>query len=100
VLELFPLDAAPGWHGAEAGQSLLAANGNRHASRNPTGQETDIVLATNNRFASFLRDAGRPVVPDSPFDPPAPEDIQRVLCASEAYGYWNSTPEENGAITG
>ena len=100
VLELFLLDAAPRWHRAEAGQSLLAANGIRHASRNPTDQETDIVLATNNRFASFLRDAGRPVVADSPFDPPAPEDIQRVLCASEAYGYWNATPEESKDITG
>jgi quercetin dioxygenase-like cupin family protein len=100
ALELFLLDDAPRWHRADAGQSLLAANGIRHASRNPTDQETDIMLATNNRFASFLSEAGRPVTADTPFAPPAPEDIQRVLRASAAYGYWNATPEESGAITG
>jgi hypothetical protein len=54
----------------------------------------------NNRFASFLGEAGRPVIPDAVFAPPSPDDIQRLMRASQAYGYWNASPAESAAITG
>jgi hypothetical protein len=60
----------------------------------------DIVLATNNRFASFLSEAGRSVSPGTAFAPPSPVDIQRLVRVSEAYGYWNAAPAQSAAITG
>jgi hypothetical protein len=63
-------------------------------------QTADILLATNNRFASFLSEAGRPVTPGAVFAPPSPEDIERLIRVSQAYGYWNAPPAESAAITG
>ena len=99
-LDVFLLDDAPRWRTVEAGQSLLVANGIKHAVRNSGDLPADMVLATNNRFAAFLQQAGRLVSRDAPFAPPAPEDIQRVLRASEAFGYWNASPAESAVLTG
>jgi hypothetical protein len=82
------------------GQSYLVANGVKHAVRN-TGEKTaDIVLATNNRFASFLGEAGRSATPGAVFTRPTSEDIQPFMRVSQAYGYWNASPAESAAITG
>lgn len=99
-LEVFLVDEASKWRWVETGQSLLIENGIKHAVRNPTEQATDLILATNNRFASFLAEAGRKAAPNTGFSPPSPEDIRRVTRASEAYGYWNASPAESAAITG
>jgi quercetin dioxygenase-like cupin family protein len=98
-LEVFLLDDAPKWRSVGAGQSILAANGVKHAVRNAAEEPADFIVATNNRFASFLREAGRKVKPDAPFVPPTPEDIQRTIRVAQAYGYWNASPAESAAIT-
>ena len=74
------------------------ANGIRHASRNSGERTADIVLATNNRFARFLSEAGRSVTFDAPFVPPSTDDIERILRVSEAYGYWNASPAESASL--
>jgi quercetin dioxygenase-like cupin family protein len=99
-IEVFVVDGAPKWRTIDAGRSILLANGVKHAVRNQTGQSADIILATNSRFASFLAEAGRRVLPDTDFSAPSPEDIQRVMRVSQAYGYWNASPAESAAITG
>jgi hypothetical protein len=58
------------------------------------------ILATNNRLASFFREAGRTPASGASMTPPTPENIKRVVRTSEAYGYWQASPEESAAITG
>lgn len=99
-VEVFLVDDAPKWRMVDTGRSFLIADGVKHAVRNPADKIADIVLATNNRFASFLSEAGRPVIPGADFAPPSPEDIQRLMRASQAYGYWNASPAESAAIAG
>jgi hypothetical protein len=79
---------------------LLITDGIKHAVRNSAETAADLVLATNNRFASFLGEAGRLVAANAPFAAPSSDDIQRMLQASQAYGYWNASPAESAAITG
>ena len=99
-IEVFLVDDAPKWRMVDTGQSLLVADGVKHAVRNAADKIADIVLTTNNRFASFLSEAGRPVIPGAVFAPPSPEDVQRLMRVSQAYGYWNASPAESAAITG
>jgi quercetin dioxygenase-like cupin family protein len=93
-LEMFLMDDAPKWNVVTAGRSLLIADGIKHAVRNSAETAADLVLATNNRFASCL------VAANAPFAAPSSDDIQRMLQASQAYGYWNASPAESDAITG
>jgi quercetin dioxygenase-like cupin family protein len=99
-IEAFVVDDTPKWRVVGAGQSLLLADGVNHAVRNATEKTADVVLATNNRFAGFLAEAGRSATPGSTFAPPSPEDIQRVIRVSQHYGYWNASPAESAAVTG
>ena len=97
-LDIFLMDDKPRWHAVRAGESLLAADGIRHASRNSTDRPTDMVLATNNRCAAFLREACRSVRLEAPFEAPSPDAIERILRASDAYGYWNASPDESALM--
>jgi quercetin dioxygenase-like cupin family protein len=98
-LEAFVDDGSKTWRTVGTGSSILLANGVKHAIRTP-GDAADLIMITNNRFARFLREAGRSVSPETPFTPPTPEDIERVIRASAAFGYWNASPAESAAITG
>jgi quercetin dioxygenase-like cupin family protein len=99
-IEALIVDDAPQWRVIRAGRSLLLADGVKHAVRNTSEKTADIVLTTNNRFASFLAEAGRSAAPGAAFTAPSPEDIQRVLRVSQHYGYWNASPAESAAVTG
>jgi quercetin dioxygenase-like cupin family protein len=99
-IDVFVVDGAPKWRMVETGQSYLVANGMKHAVRNAGEKTADIVLATNNRFASFLGEAGRSATPGAVFTPPTSEDIQRLMRVSQAYGYWIASSTESAAITG
>lgn len=99
-IEVFVLDDVPGWRTVEAGHSLLVANGVKHAVRITADQPADLILATNNRLASYFREAGRPVKPGTEVQPPTADDIQRMIRVSEAYGYWVASPAESAAVTG
>jgi quercetin dioxygenase-like cupin family protein len=59
-IEVFVVGDAPNWRVVGTGQSVLIADGVKHAVRNTSEKTADIVLATNNRFASFLKEAGGP----------------------------------------
>jgi hypothetical protein len=99
-IEVFVVDDAPKWQAVGTGRSLLVPDGRKHAVRNASDTTADIVLATNNRFSCFLSEAGRSASPSAIFTPPSPEDIQRVIRVSQAYGYWNASPAESAAVTG
>ena len=96
-IEVFVAGETPRWHVVEIGRSLLVADGIKHAVRN-TGDETaDLILATNNRLARYFREAGRPVTSSIEPRTPSPEDVQRMIQVSEAYGYWLASPGESAA---
>jgi quercetin dioxygenase-like cupin family protein len=99
-LEVFLVDDAPKWRVVKPGKSLLVADGIKHAVRSTAKKAAEIVLATNNRFASFLSEAGRSVSPGTAFAPRSPEDVERLLRVSEAYGDWNASPAQSAAVTG
>ena len=99
-LEVFLLGTAPQWQIVEAGRSVLVADGVKHAIRNPGDGAADLFVVTNNRFARFLREAGRPVMPGTAVAAPEPEDIERVARVARAYGYWLASPEKSAAVTG
>ena len=99
-IEVFLLNDVPGWRTVGAGQSLLVANGVKHAVRNKAEQPADLILATNNRLARYFREAGRPAKPGTEVLPPTADDIQRMICMTEAYGYWIASPAESTAVTG
>jgi quercetin dioxygenase-like cupin family protein len=99
-IEVFLVGERPRWHVIEANHSVLIADGAKHAVRTTAHEPVDLVLATNNRLARYFREAGRPVMPGAEPVPPTPEDIQRMIRVSEAYGYWIASPAESAAITG
>lgn len=99
-LDVFIADEAPKWHAVATGKSLLLPDGVKHAVRNTGMKRADVILATNNRFARFVSEAGRMVATGAPSAPPSPDDIQRMLRASAAFGYWNASPDESAAVTG
>lgn len=82
------------------GSSSLVANGIRHAIRNVDATLANIVLVTNDRFASFIAEAGRAATLDAPFVPPSASDIERLRAVSEAYGYRIASPDGSAAVTG
>ena len=94
---IFLVGGVPSLHVVETGCSLLIANGKKHIVRNSADQVADLIVVTNNRLARYFREAGRPAKPDSDLLPPAPEDIQRLVSTSEAFGYWIASPAESAA---
>ena len=94
------VDDMPRWSLIETGRSLLVANGLKHAVRNMTDRPADLILATNNRLARYFREAGRPATPGMDLSPPTPDDIQRMIRVSNAYGYWIASPTGGAAVTG
>jgi quercetin dioxygenase-like cupin family protein len=99
-LDVFVADDTAQWRSLAAGESLIVIDGMKHALRNNADAAVDLILATNNRLASFFRAAGRTPESGVSMTPPTPEDIKRVVRTSEAYGYWQASPEESTAITG
>ena len=99
-IEVFVVDDMPRWQAVETGRSMLVADGVKHAVRNTADQPADLILATNNRLARFFREAGRIAAPGTARLPPVPDDIQRLVRVSKAYGYWIASPTESAAMTG
>jgi len=99
-IEVFVVAGVPRWLEVGAGRSLLVADGLKHAVRNTSDQPADLILATNIRLARYFREAGRPARPGAELLPPTPDDIQRMIRVSDAYGYWIASPAESAAVTG
>jgi hypothetical protein len=46
----------------------------------------------------FFHEVTKPFDPGRSATPPTPKEIQELLRATEGYGYWMGSPEENAAI--
>lgn len=71
--------------------------GLRHAWRNVSNAPASTVFVVPMKLARFFRDAGRPLAAVKP-GPLTPEEIQRFLELTHAYGYWVGSPADNAAV--
>jgi quercetin dioxygenase-like cupin family protein len=71
--------------------------GLRHAWRNIADLPASVVFVVPMRLARFLREIARPLATVKP-GAPTPDEIQRFLHISHAYGYWVGGPADNAAV--
>ena len=71
-------------------------SGTKHAWRNVSAEPVVCLIITTKRLGPFFWETGRPVSDAS--QPVTPEDLPRFAAVSARCGYWNATPEENGAV--
>ena len=71
--------------------------GPRHAWRNVSDIPASMLFVVPMRLARFFRELARPLATVKP-GAPTPEEIQRFLELTHAYGYWVGSPEDNAAV--
>jgi quercetin dioxygenase-like cupin family protein len=84
------------WIGAKTGDYIHVPSRTKHAWRNVSAEPVVSLIITTKRLGPFFWETGRPVSDAS--QPVTPEDLARFAAVSARYGYWNATPEENGAV--
>ncbi|WP_442193707.1 cupin domain-containing protein [Rhizobium leguminosarum] len=67
-----------------------------HAWRNVSNAPAEILLVTTANIERFFREIGRK--PLSISGPPTPDELGKLFEASDRYGYWMGSPEENAKI--
>jgi quercetin dioxygenase-like cupin family protein len=77
------------WVPVRPGDVIHVPPNAKHAWRNDTDAPAVSALVTRARMAQFFREVAAG---------PPPAMVERFLAASERYGYWNASPEENAAI--
>ena len=85
------------WTTLSAGAVFDVPGDVKHALRNVSGASASLLLVTPMRHARFLRDIGRPAALAGG-GAPTPADLQRLVEASRAYGYWRGSPADNSAV--
>lgn len=73
------------------------AGGLKHAWRNTSDVSASVVFVVPMRLARFFREAAQPLATVKP-GAPAPEELQRFLELTHAYGYWVGSPADNAAV--
>ncbi len=84
------------WHRLCAGETLDVPPNEIHAWRNVSDRQVRMLIVTTSKMARFFDEIGRPLA--SVQEPPSPEDMASLLAASERYGYWLASPQENEAV--
>jgi quercetin dioxygenase-like cupin family protein len=81
------------------GDVFHVPGGVKHAIRNLSDEPAHVVIAAPRSIGRFFREIGTPIAPDAhPPAPPSAKVIKRFLEASQRYGYWHATPEENASV--
>ena len=84
------------WTDVRAGDYIHVPRNAPHAHRNPFGEPVvDLVVATA-RLGRWFQEVGRPATGRP--QPPAPDDVARLLAVSARYRYWVGSPDENAAV--
>jgi quercetin dioxygenase-like cupin family protein len=84
------------WVDVRAGDYVSIPPGTMHAHRNVSAQPAIDLLITTPKLGRFFEEIGRPV--SSVLGPPSPEDVERFVATSIAYGYVLGTPDQNVAV--
>ena len=80
----------------KAGDYIHVPSGEPHGWRNSSASEPLVTLIiTTPRLGRFFAEVGRPDTGKP--QPVTPEDLERFIRASDKYGYWNASPQENEA---
>lgn len=58
----------------------------------------EMLIVTTAKMARFFREVGLPVQATAAGEPASAAALQRFQEASERYGCWNATPEENAEV--
>jgi hypothetical protein len=95
VVGLARPDGRTTWRRIGPGDVFHVPGGAQHAFRSISPDPTTMIVVTTASIARFFREVGTPVGVEPP---PLEEVLARFLAASERYGYWNATPEENAAV--
>lgn len=87
------------WIEIAPGAVFHVPGGAKHAFRNDGQDDAVMTIVSTAKIGRFFRELGVPAAPGGPpAGPPASSRIQRFLEASDRYGYWNATPEENARV--
>jgi quercetin dioxygenase-like cupin family protein len=81
------------WRDLHAGDYVHVEGGVPHAWRNASDAPSIDLIITTPRLGRFVEE-----MLDGPRKPPRAEDLARLSALAAKYGYWNATPEQNGAV--
>jgi quercetin dioxygenase-like cupin family protein len=99
TLEVFQSsNGSPRWTTIGAGDTVTIPGNTKHALRNSSPFPTTMVVVTTAKLYEFFHEVTKPFDPGRSATPPTPKEIQELLRATEGYGYWMGSPEENAAI--
>lgn len=84
------------WADLNAGDYVSIPPGTMHAHRNVSSEPAVDLIITTAKLGRFFEEVGRPV--SDMLGPPSPEDVERLVATSIAYGYILGTPEQNAAV--
>ena len=84
------------WVDVRAGDYVHVPRGTRHAHRNVSDEPLIELVITTARLGNWFEEVGTPAT--SAPRPPAADDLERFLAASNRYGYWLGSPEDNAAV--
>jgi quercetin dioxygenase-like cupin family protein len=91
-------DGKPHWLDLTVGESAVIPANARHAIRNVSGENAQLLLITAATMGKFFEEISAPLAPGKQPAPPAPETIQAFFATSMRYGYWLASPAENAAV--
>jgi quercetin dioxygenase-like cupin family protein len=84
------------WHSVSPNGVVDINSNEPHAWRNVTDNDVTLIIVTTSKIERFFAEIGRPI--SASLGPPTPQDMERLMSASDQYGYWVASPEENFAI--
>jgi quercetin dioxygenase-like cupin family protein len=91
-------DAEHTWVRLEPGDIFHVPGHAKHAWRNRASEPAVMLLISTSKIGRFFKELGTPARAGGPHPPPSSQDVRRLQQASERYGYWNATPEENARV--
>jgi quercetin dioxygenase-like cupin family protein len=84
------------WTSLSAGDHIDIGSQLPHAWRNVSDEPAEIMLVTTTNIERFFREIGRQSLDVA--GPPTPEELGKLFEASDRYGYWVGSPEDNAKI--
>jgi quercetin dioxygenase-like cupin family protein len=97
TLEMLNQNDDAGWVVVEKAAFVEIPPGARHAFRNVSALPASFLCATTEQMGRFFSTVGEAAALDKPPSAPTSERISRFIAASERFGYWIGSPEENAA---
>jgi quercetin dioxygenase-like cupin family protein len=85
------------WITASPGDFVKVPGNAKHGFRNQSPAAVVQLITTTSKLGRFFQEVGRSLSRDAKLGPPSTQEIQQFLKATERYGYWLASPEENAS---